>query len=773
LKNAVTTASASLDTLPPCQSGLLPGSELGLAFGQKGLYPLVVVPAVEQAPEQLFGVADRFVERQRPADLNRVQDGGHRQRSFVGDLPAQSETVGDELRRRHDLIDNPESLRLVGLESLPGKEQAQRRAGTDEPGQALGPARAGQNPELHLWQPHDGVLRSNTKRAGQGQLQAAPQGVAVHGRDGGERQGGQPVDGIVEPAIPGQVGGGVPILQLPELGANRERPSLAGDHRRADVRSSGKGGNGRRERGDGPAVKGVEPLRGTEPQQGHASVLFEHHGAAVLFDPHALCHRSVLPVIYSTRPYIYQMGGLPSRGERAMVMTRSYCRFCGALCGILVETDGERVTSVRGDPTHPLSKGYTCPKGRALPAFHHHPDRLDQPLLRGQPTSWDEVLGDLAARLGDIVAAHGPDAVASFVGTGSAFDVNGRRLAERFMQALPSRSRYSTATVDNASKPLVAELMGGHPGLVPAVDHHGATLVLLFGTNPVVSHGHLNAFPDPIVRLRALAARGELWVVDPRHHETARLATRHLAVRPGTDYALLAFLIRSLLGPNGGADWAYLDAHALAEDVDRLRAAVAPFDRAAAAARCGLAETDLDDLLSAIQRHRRVAGQTGTGVTMSPAANASEWLMWALHIVTGSFDAPGGMWFNPRFMKCFDRRPIRASDGTPGPGPRSRPELPGRWGELPCAALADEIEAGNVRALFVVGGNPLTALAQPDRLAAAFARLDVLVVADVVRTEVTELATHTFACAGQLERADLPGLADTFQVAVAAQYTPA
>jgi len=456
-----------------------------------------------------------------------------------------------------------------------------------------------------------------------------------------------------------------------------------------------------------------------------------------------------------------------------MVMTRSYCRFCGALCGILVETDGERVTSVRGDPTHPLSKGYTCPKGRALPAFHHHPDRLDQPLLRGQPTSWDEVLGDLAARLGDIVAAHGPDAVASFVGTGSAFDVNGRRLAERFMQALPSRSRYSTATVDNASKPLVAELMGGHPGLVPAVDHHGATLVLLFGTNPVVSHGHLNAFPDPIVRLRALAARGELWVVDPRHHETARLATRHLAVRPGTDYALLAYLVRSLLEARGGADSAYLEAHTRPEDVDRLREAVAPFDRATAAARCGLAETDLDDLLSAIQRHRRVAGQTGTGVTMSPAANASEWLMWALHIVTGSFDAPGGMWFNPGFMKCFDRRPIRASDGTPGPGPRSRPELPGRWGELPCAALADEIEAGNVRALFVVGGNPLTALAQPDRLAAAFARLDVLVVADVVRTEVTELATHTFACAGQLERADLPGLADTFQVAVAAQYTPA
>jgi anaerobic selenocysteine-containing dehydrogenase len=315
--------------------------------------------------------------------------------------------------------------------------------------------------------------------------------------------------------------------------------------------------------------------------------------------------------------------------------------------------------------------------------------------------------------------------------------------------------------------------MGGHPGLIPAVDHQNATLVLLVGTNPVVSHGHLNAFPDPVVRLRRLATRGELWVVDPRAHETARLATRHLAVRPGTDYALLAYLVRSLLDDGGGADGRYLAAHARPEDVDRLRTAVAPFDRATAAARCGLPEDDLDDLLAAIRRHGKVAGQTGTGVTMSPAANAAEWLMWALHIVTGSYDTPGGMWFNPGFMKRFDKRPLRAVDGAPAPGPRSRPELPGRWGELPCAALADEIEAGNVRALLVVGGNPLTALAQPERLAAAFAALDVLVVADVVRTEVTDLATHTFACAGQLERADLPGLADTFQVAVAAQYTPA
>src|SRR5215203_85499 len=57
----------------------------------------------------------------------------------------------------------------------------------------------------------------------------------------------------------------------------------------------------------------------------------------------------------------------------------SFCRICAAACGIVVRVDGDRVLEVRGDLDHPVSRGYTCPKGRALPAFHHDPDRLDHP----------------------------------------------------------------------------------------------------------------------------------------------------------------------------------------------------------------------------------------------------------------------------------------------------------------------------------------------------------------------------------------------------------
>ena len=427
---------------------------------------------------------------------------------------------------------------------------------------------------------------------------------------------------------------------------------------------------------------------------------------------------------------------------------------------------------IRGHAEHPVSRGYTCPKGRSLGSFHHDPARLDYPLVRREgelrSAAWDECLDDLAAQLRAVIDESGPDAVGMYLATASAFDANGRRLAEKFLRTIGSSSKYTSTTVDTPCKPLVSELMAGHPGLVPALDYD-ATLVVLIGTNPAVSHGHLNGFPDPIVRLREIARRGELWVIDPRRTETARLATRHLAPRPGTDYAVLAHLVRELL--RDGADHDYLRTHA--DGVDRLREAVEPYDLATAASRSGLPEGDLVDLIAAVRRHGKVAAQTGTGTTMAASANVIEWLTWALHIVTASYDRPGGMWFHPGFLKQLDRREFEATDAVPGAGPASRPELPGRWGEYPCAAMADEIEAGNLRALFVVGGNPITSLPEVERLTSAFGQLDVLVVSDVVHTDTTALATHVLPCAGQLERSDLPHYIDQFQPVVATQYAPA
>ena len=440
-----------------------------------------------------------------------------------------------------------------------------------------------------------------------------------------------------------------------------------------------------------------------------------------------------------------------------MVERVSYCRICAASCGIVVTTDGDRVVQVRGDPEHPGSRGYTCPKGRALPVWHHAPTRLDHPIVRGAPTSWPAALDDLAGLLRRVLDEGGPDGVGFYLATGLAYDINGWMTAERFVRRIGTRQRYTPVTVDNAPVLRAAELVTGASNLNPVWDPERSRLLVLFGTNPVVSHGYGTTLADPIARMREFRAGGaEVWVVDPRRTETAACADRHIANRPGSDHLILAWLVRELLAD--GADADELDRHCARADVERLRAAVAPFDLDRVVAGADVVEADLVGLLAAIRRGGGIAVMCGTGVTMGREGVVAEWLRWVLLIVTGSVDRARGMGCNPGWLFPLDRDErthAPASDPRREPGPASRGELTHWLGQHPCVALADEIERGPLRVLVVAGGNPLTAFPDPARTRDALARLDALVVLDVVHTSLTEVATHALPVAGQLERADV------------------
>ena len=461
----------------------------------------------------------------------------------------------------------------------------------------------------------------------------------------------------------------------------------------------------------------------------------------------------------------------------------SFCRICNAMCGIVVTVertaDGERVERVRGDDAHPLSRGYTCPKGRALGALHHDPRRLDAP-----------------------VVGRGDDRRPHFVARGA-------RRAHRPPEARPSRQAGPTAspctwpagrpsTPPDAGQPNASSTSSARPRSTPPPPSTrrasrsspsssaagrgsrrcGTTsapgLLVLFGCNPVVSHGHSNAVPDPVARLREhRAAGGQVWVVDPRRTETVAHADRHLQIRPGSDWLVLGWLVQRLLADPGpprrcGRRSSGLDA--LAEVLDDPETGIT--DELVARG-TGLGLDELTELLDAVVAAGRVSALTGTGTSMSATANTTEHLLWALHVVTDSYDRPGGMWFNPGYLSRLDTREWQASDGVPEPGPPSRPELPRRFGEWPCAGLVGEIEAGHVTTLIVVGGNPVTAFPDVERTTRALSSLDTLVVVDVMPTETTDVATHVLPAVDQLERADTTWLLDTYQLAVAAQATTA
>ena len=103
-------------------------------------------------------------------------------------------------------------------------------------------------------------------------------------------------------------------------------------------------------------------------------------------------------------------------------------------------------------------------------------------------------------------------------------DAVGYRIAQSLHAAIGTPAKFSPLTIDGTAKVLMAELMGGSSALTGRPDYDNATFAMFIGSNPVVSHGHTVGLPNPRGAIRDLAKHAEVWVVDPRYTETARLA---------------------------------------------------------------------------------------------------------------------------------------------------------------------------------------------------------------------------------------------------------
>jgi anaerobic selenocysteine-containing dehydrogenase len=434
---------------------------------------------------------------------------------------------------------------------------------------------------------------------------------------------------------------------------------------------------------------------------------------------------------------------------------RSNCRICTAGCGILIEVDAENVVGVKGDTSHPLSRGYVCPKGHSLRSTHHREDRLDWPMVRGAVADWHDVISDLSDRFTRLIGEFGPDSVGTYWGNGAATDTLGRLTLSRFTAALGSRQIYSSKTIDVAPAFVVSEIVAGNTRMTPTwlPDDEQSRLVIWLGQNPLVSHGYGTFFSDPVRRVKEFIRRGgSAWVIDPKATKTAGLAG-HLQIRPGTDVALLAWLIRERLDEPLAADFVH-DAGPVG--IARLRQGVAPYDIDTVTRLTGIEESQLRKIADDIRRSGRISIVIGTGVTFDRHALVTDWLRWVFLCMTDSLDTPGGMRFQPGWLDPLDLSPTLTSPPSDeGSVPASRPELRTVFGELPVAALIDEISSGTLKALIVLGGNPVTAFPDPEATARALGNLDVLAVTDVTPSATTRISTHVLPATGQLERADL------------------
>jgi len=282
---------------------------------------------------------------------------------------------------------------------------------------------------------------------------------------------------------------------------------------------------------------------------------------------------------------------------------------------LVTVTDG-LVTEVKGDRASPLFEGYTCPKGRALPAIHAHPDRLRQSLRRRadgshEPIGSEQAVAEIADRLADIVGRHGPDSVAMYIGSSNVPHPTVGRLAGALLQALGSTNAYSAATIDQ-------------PGMMVADAYHGvwlggrtpfdtADVWMFVGTNPIISKQYLEE--NPAKRLnRAIANGTRVIVVDPRRTETARRAHIHLQPRPGHDALLVAGLLH-LIVREGWVDSEFTAGHV--QGLAELTAALAPFTPDMVAERADVPRDLLTEAARLLGTSRRGGAGSGTGAAMA------------------------------------------------------------------------------------------------------------------------------------------------------------
>ncbi|WP_460864684.1 molybdopterin-dependent oxidoreductase, partial [Rhodococcus aerolatus] len=454
-------------------------------------------------------------------------------------------------------------------------------------------------------------------------------------------------------------------------------------------------------------------------------------------------------------------------------VTRRQCPLCEAHCGIRVSVTDGVVGRIDGDPDDVLSRGYLCPKATALGALHHDPERVRTPLRRVgdsfEPMGWDEALALVGERLRALRRAHGRDAVGAYFGNPTAHS-SAVIAMEGLKKVLRSRNLFSAASVDQLPQYLAAELLFGDHTVLPVADVDRTQHWLVIGANPAVSNGSLTTMPDARGRLKAVRARGgRVVVVDPRRTETARLADEHVAVVPGGDPYLLLGMLHVVLRDG-------LDAvPAWTTGLDAVRALAAEHPPERAAAHCGVDAATITRLARDFATAPSAVAYARLGVCQQTTGTLTHWLVHLLNTVTGNLDRPGGSMLTTPPVDLGRTLRLLWGPSRHGRFHSRGAGLPEQGGELPSAALADEITRPGprrLRGLVVVAGNPALSLPNARALDAALDELDLLVCVDPYLTETSRRADVVLPPLSQLERSELDVVFPAFSVRNNARYSP-
>jgi len=437
------------------------------------------------------------------------------------------------------------------------------------------------------------------------------------------------------------------------------------------------------------------------------------------------------------------------------------CRFCHAMCPMKVTLEDGRITHLIGDKDNPVYSGYSCVKGRNFHEFHYSPERILHPQKRQadgsfRPLAMDQALEEIGRKLKHIISEHGPRSVAMYSGTFSHFCPAGVMMRHGFMDAIDSPMRFANATIDQPGKP-IAMALHGRWGAGPQ-PFETADVCMVVGANPLVSMwGGVSPF-NPAKRLHDARGRGlKLIVIDPRRSETARKADLHLQCLPGFDSAILASMIKMIIQQKL-YDAEFVSAET--EGFDALAKAVDAFDPIRIEGLSGLEAGQIEAAARMFASAGRGIATGGTGSNMAPHGTLMEYLLLCLNSLCGRWIRAGEEIPNKGVLYRMYTGHARSEKLRPGFGFGEKLRVRGladTAAGLPTAALADEILTpgeGQVKALFVVGGNPLANWPNRLKTQRALDSLDLLVCLDPQFSATAQCADYVI---GPMFGYELPG----------------
>jgi anaerobic selenocysteine-containing dehydrogenase len=449
------------------------------------------------------------------------------------------------------------------------------------------------------------------------------------------------------------------------------------------------------------------------------------------------------------------------------------CNLCEAICGLELTIESGLVTGVRGNQDDPLSRGHICPKGVAIGDIHADPDRLKRPVRRTpdgwQEIDWDEAFDLVADGLAAAINDHGRDAVGIYLGNPNVHSLGSLTHGIAMVQTFRTRNKFSATSVDQLPHQLLAHLMYGHQLLIPIPDIDRTSYFLVFGANPMASNGSLMTVPDFPGRLRELRGRGGRMVVfDPRRTETAKVATDHHFVRPGTDAWVLLAMLQTLFAEGLTKPPAYADG------LDVVETAVAGFSPEEAERVSGVPAEVIRQVAREFAAADGAAAYGRMGVSTNEFGSVCQWAIQLLNLVTGNLDREGGVLLTNPAIDAVGK-------GLIGRGHydrfRSRVRgLPEFAGELPVSVLREEIETpgeGQIKAMLTLAGNPVLSTPDGPALDRALGSLDFMAAVDIYVNETTRHADVILPPTTALERDHYDLAFHVLAVRNTARFTPA